>query len=81
MDQAFPLHSLADAHFYQKVDGALLEDSGSHPLLTVLASSSLDHDRMNALSVQQMRQDKPCRSSSHNADLGSNSHRLFRRDF
>ena len=38
VDQAFPLHSLADAHFDQKVDGALLEDSGSHPLLTVLAS-------------------------------------------
>jgi hypothetical protein len=81
MDQAFPLHSLAYTHFGQKVDGALLEDSGSHPLLTVLASSSLDHNRLNSLSVQQVRQDKPCRSSSHNADLGSNSHRLFRRDF
>jgi hypothetical protein len=81
MDQAFPLHALAHAHFYQKVDGALLEDSGSHPLFTVVASSSLDHNRMNSLSVQQVRQDEPCRSSPHNADLGSNSHRFFRRDF
>src|SRR6202041_925949 len=73
MDQAFPLHSLTYAHFYQKVDGALLQDSRSHPLLTVLATSSLDHNRMNSLAVQKVRQDKPCRSSPYNPNLCSYS--------
>src|SRR3984885_11189609 len=43
MDQPFPLHSLAQTHFRQKVDGALLQDTGPHPLLAVLSTSALDH--------------------------------------
>jgi hypothetical protein len=44
MDQPFPLHSLTNAHFYQKVNGALLQDAGSHPLLAVLPTTSFDDD-------------------------------------
>jgi hypothetical protein len=57
MDQTFSLHSLAYAHSYQKVDGPLLQDSGSHPLLAMLSTSSFDHNRMNSFSVQEVRQD------------------------
>jgi hypothetical protein len=42
MDQPFALHSSAEAHFYQKVDCALLQHAGSYPLLAVLATSRLD---------------------------------------
>jgi hypothetical protein len=57
MDQTFSLHPLAYAHSYQKVDGPLLQDSGSHPLLAMLSTSSFDHNRMNSFSVQEVRQD------------------------
>jgi hypothetical protein len=81
MNQAFPLHSLAYAHFRQKVDGTLLQDAGSHPLLTVLSAPSFDHNRINSLPVQEMRQNKPRRSSAHNPNLCAFSHCFFRRDF
>jgi hypothetical protein len=81
MDQPFPFHSLTNTHFYQKVDGALLQDAGSHPLLAVLPTTSFDDDRVNALSVQEMRQDQPCGSSSHNPNLRAYSHCFFRCDF
>jgi hypothetical protein len=54
MNQAFPLHSLANAHFHQKVDSALLQDAGSYSLLAVLPTTSFDHNRMNSLSVQEV---------------------------
>src|SRR5579863_4812996 len=81
MNQAFLLHSLADARFSQKFNGTLLEDTSSHPLLTVPSTSSLDHDRMYSLPVQQVRQDKPCGSGSHNPKLCTDSHSFFRGDF
>jgi hypothetical protein len=79
MDQPFPLHSLANPHFYQKINGALLQDTGSHPMLAVPPTASLDDDRVNALSVQEMRQNQPCRSRPDNPNLGTYSHRGVRR--
>jgi hypothetical protein len=55
MDQPFPPHSLAYAHFCQQVNGALLQDTGSHSLLAVLSTAGFDHDGLNALSVQEVR--------------------------
>jgi hypothetical protein len=80
MDQPFPLHSLANAHFYQKVNSALLQDAGSHPLLAALPTTGFDDDRVNALSVQEMRENEPRRSRSNNPHLCTYSHRFFRRD-
>src|SRR5579862_1432393 len=69
MNQPFALHSFTEAHFYQKVDGTLLQHSGPYPLLAVLPTSSLDYDRMNALSVQQVRQDQPRGPRTYNPYL------------
>jgi hypothetical protein len=44
MDQAFALHALAYAYFRQQINGALLQNSGSHALLTVLATARFDND-------------------------------------
>jgi hypothetical protein len=85
MNQPFSLHSPANTHFCQKLNSSLFQNTGSHPLLAVLATSSLEHNRMNSLSLQQVRQDQPCGSSSHNPNLSADSHynlrRTFRRDF
>jgi hypothetical protein len=55
MNQSFPLHALAQPHIRQKVDGTLLQDPGPHSLLTVLAASTLDHNRIDSSLVQEVR--------------------------
>ena len=69
MDQADALESLADAGFIQQIDGALFEHAGADALLDILAAASLEHDRLDAVEVQQMRKHQPRRSRSDDADL------------
>jgi hypothetical protein len=49
MDESFLPHSVPNTHFDQQINGALLQDPSSNPLFTVLPTSSLDHNRLNAL--------------------------------
>ena len=77
MNQPFALHSVAEAHFCQKVHGALLQHAGPYPLLAMLPTSSLDYDRMNTLSVQQVRQDKPRGPRTYNPNLCAYFHCFF----
>ena len=56
MAQAFALHPLADAGFGEEIDRALLEHAGAHAMLDVVAVAALEHDRLDAGAVQQMRQ-------------------------
>jgi len=69
MDQAFPLHPLADASFNQQIDGALLEQAGADSLFDVLPAARLEYDGLDALKVEQMREHQPCGSCTDNPDL------------
>ena len=53
----------------QQVDGALLEHAGAHALLDVLAAAVLEHDRLDAAQVQQVREQQPGGAGADDADL------------
>ena len=67
--EAFALQALADAGFDQKIDGALLQHAGAHTVLDVFAVATLDHDRVDAREMQQMRQQQAGRPRADNAYL------------
>ena len=69
MGQPQPRHALADAGLLEQVDGALLEQAGANSLLDILAAASLEHDRLDAGQVQQVRQHQARRTRADDADL------------
>ena len=50
-------------------DGALLQHARADALLDVLAAARLEHDRVDALELEQLRQHEPGRPRAHDADL------------
>ncbi len=70
VDQAVLPHARADARLDEQVGGALLEHAGAQPLLDVLAAVALEHDRGDALAVQQVREQQPRRPGADDANLG-----------
>ena len=67
--QALAPHSIAQAGFIQQVDGALLQHAGPDTLLDVLPAPGLDHHRLDALQVQQVRQHQTGRAGAHDSNL------------
>src|SRR6516225_1937262 len=61
----------SDANLVEDVDAALLEDTRPHALLNVVAAAVLDHHRLDALEMEQMRQQQPGRTSADDPDLGA----------
>ena len=74
MDQAESLHPLADASFVEQVDGSLFEQAGANPLFDILAAASLEHDGLDAIEVQQVREHQPRRPRPNDADLRAMVH-------
>jgi hypothetical protein len=54
MDEPLPLEPVAEAGLAQDVDSALLEYPGPDPALDMPAAADLQHNRLDALQVQQM---------------------------
>ena len=69
MGQAEAFETLADAGFNQQVDGALFEQAGANPLFDILAAASLEHDRLDAGEVEQMREHQARGARADDADL------------
>ena len=67
--EALAAHALAHARGVQQIDGALLEHARADPLLDVLATARLEHDRLDALELEQLRQHQPRRAGADDADL------------
>src|SRR5262249_54562181 len=63
--QTFALHSFSNAHLREQVNGALLEDSGPHALLGVLAAAVFDHDGIDAAEIEEMGKDEAGRASAY----------------
>ena len=66
---AFALHPLADADVDQKIDGPVLDQSGTDTVLDVVAAAVFDDDRFNAGEMQQPRQHQAGRPRADNSDL------------
>ena len=66
---ALAAHPLADAGGVQQVDGALLQHAGADAGLDVLAAASLEHHRLDAGQVQQLREHEPGRAGADDRDL------------
>ena len=63
-----------EAGFTQNVDAALLEHARAHAFFDVGAASCLDHDRFDAVQVQEMRQQQSRRTRPDDADLCAFAH-------
>jgi hypothetical protein len=69
MDQTDLTHPLADLGLVQQVDRSLLEHAGADPALHVLPAAALQDDRLDALQMQQLREQEARRSGPHDANL------------
>ena len=68
--EALALHALADAALREQVDRALLEHAGADRRLDLLAAARLEHHRVDALEVQQVREQQAGGSRADDGDLG-----------
>ena len=71
VDEALAPESFAEASGQQQIDRALLQHAGAHALGDVRAASLLEHDRLEALEVQQVREHEPGGPATDDPDLGS----------
>ena len=65
------LEALAEADLPQQVHGGLLEDAGPDPRRDVLLRPGLHDDRLDALAVEQVREQHPGRPGPDDGDLGA----------
>ena len=70
VDDSLPLQALADPGAHQQVDRPLLQYSRADAVLDVVAASGLQHDRLDALDLEQPREREPGRAGADDADLG-----------
>ncbi len=71
VDDPFALHPLAHAGLGQQVGDALFEHSRPDPRLDVLAAPVLEHDRVDPLQVQEVREHEARWAGADDADLGA----------
>ena len=69
VNQAFALHPFAHAHLREQIDGARLEHACANAFLAILAGSVFEHDGVDALEVEQMREYQPGGTGSDNSNL------------
>ena len=70
VDEALAVQALGQAGLVEQVDRPLLEHSGAHARLDVVAAAGLEYHRLDALAVEQVRQQQPGRTGPHDPDLG-----------
>jgi len=69
MAQALPLEPFCDARCSQQFDACVLEHSGTHTFLAVLATPRFQHDRFNAVQMEQVGKHQTCRPGTDDSDL------------
>ena len=72
--QPLGVHPLADAGLAQRLRGAVLEHAGPDALLDVAAVAALEHHRVDALQVQQLREQQAGWAGADDGDLGPHAH-------
>ena len=71
VDDPLPLQAVADTGADEQVRRTLLEDAGADTMLDVVSAAVLEHDRLDALSVQELRKRKPRRTGADDHDLSA----------
>ena len=69
VDQPEPAHPLADLRLLEQIDRALLEHAGADPPLDVLPAAPLQDDGLDALKMQELREQQARRPGPHDANL------------
>ena len=69
VNQSLALHSLADAHLREQIDGSRFENTGANTLLAILAGSVFENDGFDALKMKKVRQHEAGRPGSDNSNL------------
>ncbi len=59
------------AQFVQQLDGPVLEDARAHPALDVLPAAGLEHDRVDPLQVEEVREHESRRAGADDCNLGT----------
>lgn len=67
--EAFLLQTFTEARLDQQVDRALLQHARPNRSLDLSAAANLEHDRLDALEMEQVREQQPCRSRTDDPDL------------
>ncbi len=67
--QPLAVHSLADARFAQQLGRPLLEHAGADPRLDVLTAARLEHDRVDAVALQQLAEQQTGRTGTDDRHL------------
>ena len=69
VDHAFAPQPLIEAKFVHQVDRALLQHAGAHAILHIGAAARLEHDAIDALAIEKMREKQARRTRADDGDL------------
>jgi hypothetical protein len=69
VDHPFLLHPITDTRVGQHVNRVLLEHARPDSVFDVVAAAVLEHDRLDALKVQEVREHQPRGSCPHDPNL------------
>ncbi len=70
VDDPLPQEAVPDAGVDEQVRRPLLQDPRADALLDVLAAAVLEHDRLDALQLEQPGERQPGRPRADDSDLG-----------
>ena len=69
VDERLAVQTVAEAGVGEQLDRALLEDARADAVLDVLAAAVLEHDRLDPLEVEEVREQQAGRPGPHDSDL------------
>jgi len=69
VNESHALHSFADAHLGEQIDGAGFKNAGADALLAILARPVLENDGLDALQMKEVRQYEAGRPGSDDSNL------------
>jgi hypothetical protein len=69
MNQALALHSIADAHLREQIDGSAFENTRADALLAILARPVFENDALDALEMKEVREHEAGRPGSDDSNL------------
>jgi hypothetical protein len=73
VDQPLAQHPFAHLCLQEQIDGSLFQNAGTNAADNVLAAAALEHDIIDAVQLQQLREQQTGRSGADDCDLGSDA--------
>ena len=69
VDHAFAAQPLIEPKLGHQVDGALLQHAGAHAVFHIGAAARFEHDAVDALAIEQMREEEARGPRADDSDL------------